>query len=385
MLDRVGGEVATASAGSGSHGAESGAPLTDFLSWSRYTTVTNCLRSFKLKYIDQVPQRPQGAQLGGKTVHSIIEYFEHGSVIAPGHQAFADEWSAVVAENPNARWSGRATKEYPNGEDADWWFKQGPRMLDNYFWLREQDEAIGRRLMQGPNGPVIEARVLMELGGASRVSGALESDAGDAGTAISPGSVTKGLGAQNTTERVAAPSIIRKLCYSCATGNIDPACTECETVVGGDGHGVQGEPGTKPPPTKAALVYETPAPPILWQGYLDALHVDDEGPLVTDYKAGRQVQAYSVFQLADYALAWTRTTGEIVTRGRVVNLRQRKAPEILDLTKAIETTEARYRDLAQTIELHREMDLWPAAPSSFCVSCSVKSACDIGSVLYPEE
>lgn len=301
------------------------------LSWSRYTTVTNCLRSFKLKYIDQVPQRPQGAQLGGKTVHEVIEKVERErwmDIEAPGE--FVVRWAEVLREHENIRWSGRTTKEYPNGEDADWWFKQGPRMLDNYFWLREQDEAIGRKLMQGPNGPVIEARVLMDIGGASSLS-------------------TSGEGASG--EDRAVP--------------VTPESTH-------------GSAATAPGP-------DGDAPPILWQGYLDRMMVDDEGPLVDDLKCGRQTQAYSVFQLADYALAWTRTTGEIVTRGRVVNLRHRKAPEILDLTKAIETTEARYRDLAQTIEIHRESGVWPASPSSFCVSCSVKAACDIGSVLYPEE
>lgn len=317
---------------------------TDFLSWSRYTTVTNCLRSYRLKYIDQVPQRPQGAQLGGKTVHQLIEDYERDGVRQESVASYIDvdwplRWVQVIDEAGGTeaiRWSGRQTKEYPNGEDADWWLKQGPRMLDNYFWLREQDEAIGRRLMQGPNGPVIEARVLMEFGGAA-YGGKQTQDSG---------------GVPESPSVVPAP----------------------------DGSG-----GVQVGPAALKGSSREPAPPILWQGYLDRMMVDDEGPLVDDLKCGRQTQAYSVFQLADYALAWTRTTGEIVTRGRVVNLRQRKVPEILDLTKAIETTEARYRDLAQTIEIHRESGVWPALPSALCKSCGVKAACDIGSVLYPED
>jgi hypothetical protein len=313
---------AHASASEENAGSSPAAAPADLLSWSKLLD-TDCWRKFYLKRIAGVPQRPQGPQMGGKTVHSIIEWAEKEPelpIAASVGTAFGMEWEAVLRESDDIRWGGRASKANPNGEDANWWFENGPRMLDNYFWLRDQDESQGRRIMQGPEGPVVEAHVLMNV-----ESGPTQAAMGEA--PLSQGrEVSSGDASALRLGGVAPPS-----------------------------------PGQ-----------------ITWHGYVDAMKQDADGLLVDDTKCGRSVAPNVVFQLASYAVGWERTTGEVVERGRAVNLRQRKEPQILDLTEPKKLIDGMYRDLATSIQMHTERDVWPASPSNFCSSCSVVAFCPEG-------
>ncbi len=63
------------------------------------------------------------------------------------------------------RAGGRATKDYPDKENGDWWAKHGVGMVQNWIDWREQDHH-GLSLWVTPEGiPAIELGLNIELGG----------------------------------------------------------------------------------------------------------------------------------------------------------------------------------------------------------------------------
>jgi putative RecB family exonuclease len=61
------------------------------------------------------------------------------------------------------RAGGRATKEYPNKEDASWWLKHGPAMVDRWIDWRSNS---GWHIWTTPDGqPAIELSLMPEMAG----------------------------------------------------------------------------------------------------------------------------------------------------------------------------------------------------------------------------
>jgi RecB family exonuclease len=69
--------------------------------------------------------------------------------------------AAVASESTPIRWGGRKTKEFPNGEDAAWWHKQGEFMLRRYVATREALSEAGYGVVEGG----VEMKALAEIGG----------------------------------------------------------------------------------------------------------------------------------------------------------------------------------------------------------------------------
>lgn len=106
--------------------------------------------------IEQVPIQPSGAAIAGTAIHATIEISEYEEFWKDwsnfeddgiGAGLFIDEFGRLIAEaeldGKTIRWGGRKTKEWPEGETADWWAVKGPEMLRRYALLRRADADAG--------------------------------------------------------------------------------------------------------------------------------------------------------------------------------------------------------------------------------------------------
>ena len=78
-------------------------------------------------------------------------------------KAFEDENYKQADNGMEFRAGGRATKAYPNKEDASWWLDNGPKMGD--FWVQFRHDS-GYQMYHLPDGaPAIETELNVEIGG----------------------------------------------------------------------------------------------------------------------------------------------------------------------------------------------------------------------------
>lgn len=133
----------------------------EYLSFSRLNTYDTCGERFRLKYVDRVPSIPSGAALGGSAVHKVIETselegwwekdFEDAVMLLTN--AFRGVFKDLVnAEGGVAkmRWGGRKSKQYPLGEDFQWWDRYaGNLFLRRYLSVRKLDAKAGWQLLEG--------------------------------------------------------------------------------------------------------------------------------------------------------------------------------------------------------------------------------------------
>ena len=110
------------------------------ISPSQVMSYIGCPKRYHLERIEQVPQQPQGALIGGSAVHECIEKALGGERVD-----FADVFAFLISEVGGAdkvRWGGRRSKAYPGGEDESWWLDNAPmfirRALDLVLADREQ-------------------------------------------------------------------------------------------------------------------------------------------------------------------------------------------------------------------------------------------------------
>lgn len=139
-----------------------------YVSHSAMTTWLNCGWNFYLTRVQSVPENPSYWLVGGKSLHTATEIYDAlPSLDSPFDPTavFTAEWERNYKEANNGmpfRAGGRATKAYPNKEDAQWWLDHGPKMVD--FWMQFRQDS-GYTLYTTPDGkPAIETELLMEVG-----------------------------------------------------------------------------------------------------------------------------------------------------------------------------------------------------------------------------
>lgn len=110
---------------------------------------------YKLKYLDQYPEQPQGPLIGGQIVHEVIEELEKAEVVfdedtwalsgpaAALFRSLFDEEVEKAGGPENVRWGGRTSKMNPQGEDAEWWRLYGPGMVEGWRRVRQGDQELG--------------------------------------------------------------------------------------------------------------------------------------------------------------------------------------------------------------------------------------------------
>jgi hypothetical protein len=121
------------------------------LSYSSLDTYLSCGEKYRLQKIERVPEAPAYWFPGGTAVHTGTEVFDlclrvdglHpdealDAATKAFHNKFSEELDRYSADNPGAEWraGGRATKQWPNKEDAAWWRHDGPIQVKQYAQWR---------------------------------------------------------------------------------------------------------------------------------------------------------------------------------------------------------------------------------------------------------
>lgn len=152
-------------------------------SWSQLSSYTRCGEAFRLERVVRVPRAPAVWFAAGSAYHKVCEDFdryavEHGLFLTL-KQTSALEWgldfrgflaselAEIRAQEPDeTKWrtAGRKTKDKPNGEDAAWWFANGPEMVEKYIAWRVANAEVYDILIL-PNGePALETEMTVMLG-----------------------------------------------------------------------------------------------------------------------------------------------------------------------------------------------------------------------------
>lgn len=130
------------------------------LSYSSYSTLLECGEKYRLTRIDRVPESPAWYNIGGSAVHAATEWFDLGlDIDAQGlfDQAFAQELTDVE-DTADIRAGGRATKEWPGGEDHAWWQFHGPQFVQAWIDWRTANPNLS--ILQIEGRPAIEVDVV---------------------------------------------------------------------------------------------------------------------------------------------------------------------------------------------------------------------------------
>jgi CRISPR/Cas system-associated exonuclease Cas4 (RecB family) len=141
----------------------------DYVSHSAMGTWLNCGWNYYLSRVQNVAENPSYWLVGGKSVHTATELYDTWSDLDGLFDptvVFTNQWHKEFAATDNGmpfRAGGRATKAYPNKEDASWWLENGPKMVDYWVQFRQQS---GYQVFLMPDGkPAIETELLKEVNG----------------------------------------------------------------------------------------------------------------------------------------------------------------------------------------------------------------------------
>ena len=144
-----------------------------YISHSAMSTWLNCGWSYYLTRIQKVPENPSYWLVGGKSLHECTEWYDHLNPLVQDtadfdlRTIFQDKWehNYRLADNGMPfRAGGRATKQYPHKEDANWWLDNGPKMLHNWIEWRKQDNPYLPYQLSGGDF-AIETELNVEIGG----------------------------------------------------------------------------------------------------------------------------------------------------------------------------------------------------------------------------
>lgn len=130
------------------------------LSYSQVDTLLSCGEKYRLTRVVGIPEDPAWWLIGGTAVHSATEVWdtlpEAGDAASLFTKAF--DYGLSQVEDPSLlRASGRATKDYPNGEDETWWRDNGPKFVQAWIDWRAANPNLEIFDLKGT--PAIEVSV----------------------------------------------------------------------------------------------------------------------------------------------------------------------------------------------------------------------------------
>jgi len=141
-------------------------------SYSQKSEYLDCSWKYKLHRVDNVPELPAVWFPGGSAVHATLEACELGRLNGTAEDHFTADFEYRLSEldkvEPNRdKWmvGGRATKQWPNKEDIDWWRTNGRVMVTDYVRWREGMDAGGWKLANVDGVPAVEIETTGILGG----------------------------------------------------------------------------------------------------------------------------------------------------------------------------------------------------------------------------
>jgi hypothetical protein len=146
------------------------ASLPPHLSHSQGNDIGDCATKYRLQRVEQLPQIPQWANIGGSAFHAAVEAFERTVHGMPGALAAQDAgWKSYDCETvwahhfdgqiqavamttpvPQSMW--RASRKGAEGEQ--WWRVNGPLMLRRYLDARPTDVTWQVTDAVGTPGPI---------------------------------------------------------------------------------------------------------------------------------------------------------------------------------------------------------------------------------------
>ena len=130
------------------------------------STWLGCGWQYYLTRVQNVAESPSYWLAGGKAVHECTEIYDITPEGFDPTAMFIERWNhnyKMVDNGMPWRAGGRATKAYPNKEDADWWLANGPKMVD--FWIQFREES-GWKIWDTPVGiPAIETEMNQQVNG----------------------------------------------------------------------------------------------------------------------------------------------------------------------------------------------------------------------------
>ncbi len=138
----------------------------NYISHSAMSTWLNCGWSYYLTRIQHVPENPSYWLVGGKSLHECTEIYDLTPEGFDPTTIFQQRWDENYRLADNGmpfRAGGRATKAYPNKEDASWWLDNGPKMVD--FWMQFRANSGYQVYMLDHENPAVETELNVEIGG----------------------------------------------------------------------------------------------------------------------------------------------------------------------------------------------------------------------------
>jgi len=158
------------------------------VSYSALDGWLQCGERYRLERIVGAEQGPAYWFAGGTSVHTGTEWLDahlwaepgdyNGAVeigVAKFHETFEKELDAGAGQEWRA--GGRATKAFPNKEDAAWWAVHGAVMVQNYGVWRENNEHLSlAAFVASDDGqiPGIEIPIDFEMTGGVKVRGYID-------------------------------------------------------------------------------------------------------------------------------------------------------------------------------------------------------------------
>ena len=140
-----------------------------YISHSAMSSWLNCGWAYYLTRIQKVAENPSHWLVGGKSLHEATEIYDSIPPLENDFNptaVFTQRWEENYRLADNGmpfRAGGRATREYPNKEDANWWLENGPKMVD--FWIQFRQDS-GYQPYQLSGGEfAIETELNVEIGG----------------------------------------------------------------------------------------------------------------------------------------------------------------------------------------------------------------------------
>jgi hypothetical protein len=138
----------------------------NYVSHSAMSTWLGCGWQYYLTRVQHVAEAPSYWLAGGKAVHECTEIYDITPDGFNPTEVFKERWEhnyKLVDNGMPWRAGGKATKAYPNKEDAQWWLDNGPKMVD--YWIQFREES-GWSIWDTPAGiPAIETELNQEIKG----------------------------------------------------------------------------------------------------------------------------------------------------------------------------------------------------------------------------
>lgn len=130
------------------------------LSYSQVDTLLSCGEKYRLTRVVGIPEDPAWWLIGGTAVHGATEAWDKQPDCGTATDLFTEAFNYGLSqvEDPSLlRASGRATKDYPNGEDETWWRDNGPKFVQAWIDWRAANPNL--QILDLNGTPAIEVSV----------------------------------------------------------------------------------------------------------------------------------------------------------------------------------------------------------------------------------